>query len=326
MIKILKIFNIFFRKTKIKQFHSIDEQNLYSLNMFNKAQILFNSLKFNKAKIAMAQYRRYINYNIFEKNMNSHNNDPKISVIIVAYNTNALLIQCLDSLNNQTNQNYEVIIVDNGKNDSVLSTLKSMSVNYIRCPQNLILSEGRNIGVYFAKGEIISFLDDDAYVNSNFIETIIEAFDKYNILGFRGRVLPKTNNKNNNSVNHYDLGEYVIPSIMNAEGNSSVKKNIYQEFNGMDPLLFGHEGFEFSYRVSKKYGYYSFIYWPKTIIFHDYAVTDIKLYKKNDRHKLMNSYINKNFKQAKKYKNKMKYYILNPNSNETVKIVESLYK
>ncbi|MBN2070997.1 MAG: glycosyltransferase [Candidatus Krumholzibacteriota bacterium] len=288
--------------------------NRVACEAFNRARRLFHKGRFSEAVKTMTSYRGSIDYNLFNIEDNRKRNDrsrivPSISVIVVAYDTNRLLIECLDSLSKQDSDDYEVIVVDNGFNETVRDRLREMDILYIETPQNLYLSEGRNIGAKFARGKIITFLDDDALVAEDYIGSVKKAFESYDICGFRGRVLEKKGKMSNIALRHYDLGETPIPSIINAEGNSAFIKEIYEEYGGMEPLLFGHEGWEFSYRVSRDRGENSFIYWPKTVIYHDYADSDSKLSSKSGRHSLMNEFIKNIHPEAVEYRKRMKRFI-----------------
>ena len=290
-----------------------------AIKWFKRAIEDFNSEKFSHAEKSIAKYKRQIDYNLFEKHDNRDTQKtPKVSVIIVAYNTNELLLACLASLYKNKTSEYEVIVVDNGSNDLVKDSLTNLSLLYIKCPHNLILSEGRNVGVYFAKGKIVAFLDDDALVPENYVDTIIEAFETYEIHGFRGKVLPKTKSKNNEIANHYNLGELPFPHVCDTEGNSAFLKESYQAVKGMDPLLFGGEGLDLSYRLFQKFNLFTVIYWNKTIIYHDYAITDEKLITKTKRHKLMNGYLS--IKSGKELQD-WQYYVSIFQINENNKII-----
>jgi glycosyltransferase involved in cell wall biosynthesis len=59
----------------------------------------------------------------------------------------------------------------------------------------------------------------------------------------------------------------------------------------MNPLLFGHEGIELSYRIEKFYEFKKILYSPEIIIYHDFAYSDFKLDIKEKRHKIMMSYL-----------------------------------
>ena len=193
--------------------------------------------------------------------------------MIVTYNRKEELIQCLETVSNQDTSNYEVIIVDNGGCD--YESIKHYVNQYIKCPINFNLSEGRNIGVHFAQGKIVAFLDDDALVEPDYISSIKSAFDKYDIFGLRGRTLPKNNVDYVIGSNIYDLGNKPFPTYCNQEGNSAWLRDIYQSMGGMDPLLFGHEGSDLTYRIINKYNEPNkVIYWPETIIYHNYPTQE----------------------------------------------------
>ena len=236
-------------------------------------------------------------------------NSLKVSVIIVSYKSRADLISLIEALQKQTCQNFEIIVVDNGGNETVWRRLHTFELLHIQCPTNFILSEGRNIGVHFARGQYISFLDDDALVPEDYICSIMEGFEKFpKIVGFRGKVLEKRSHKNNLFAGHYDLGNKPIIHYCNTEGNSAFRKKAYVAEGGMNPLLFGEEGTELSARLSKTHGIKSMIYWPKTIIFHDYAITDNKMEIKEIRHERMRRYINEYLKHVAKYRKRIGNY------------------
>lgn len=295
--------------------------NQVALKHFKLAIEKFYKKKFSRAEKLMEQYSKDIDYTLFDRLDNRDIKNPLVSVIIVAYQTNQLLLNCLYSFSDQIETSFEIIVVDNGGNKQIQEELRHLNILHIKCPCNFFLSEGRNIGFYFSQGKIIAFLDDDAVVSTNYVESIIEAFSTYNICGFRGRVLTKTRNDRNIGISHYDLGDIPVPSVINTEGNSAFRKDIYNEFGGMNPLLFGHEGLEFSYRISVKYGENYTIYWPKTVIYHDYANNDEKLKNKSIRHQLMKKYVLKKFPDIKKYNKRLKNYIIDENSKKMAELL-----
>ena len=88
----------------------------------------------------------------------------------------------------------------------------------------------------------------------------------------RGRTYPLSNSDIDNYTNIYDLGDKPFPSYCNQEGNSAWLRDVYISLGGMDPLLFGHEGSDLTYRIINEYEEPNkVIYWPNTIIHHDYA-------------------------------------------------------
>ncbi|KKH47434.1 glycosyltransferase family 2 protein [Methanosarcina sp. 1.H.A.2.2] len=233
---------------------------------------------------------------------------PVLSVVIVTYNTNKdQLEQCLSSLNNQTFKEFEILLVDNNDQLDISDLVSKYTIKYIKLKRNYGVNIGRNVGINFSKGDIIVFLDDDAIPARNFVEAHFNAHNECNMLGLRGKSLPKTSSIYNHFASHYDLGEKVIPWLMDLEGNSSFKKETLIEAGGFNPELWGHEGIELSYRIISRYKDKSkLVYHPKPIIYHDYSDTFIKYAKKqlrHDRHRVMlNYYFPDLFKFASKYK------------------------
>lgn len=98
----------------------------------------------------------------------------KVSVIVPIYNVEQYLAKCIDSLLNQTLEDIEIILVDDGATDSspkICDTyaLKDNRIKVIH-KSNGGLSDARNVGLEVTKGEYIAFLDSDDWVEPNFYE------------------------------------------------------------------------------------------------------------------------------------------------------------
>jgi len=250
----------------------ISPDNREAIDLFLKARDEFESGRFATAEMYMLRYRQLMDYSklprLIDTSQTKDNID--ISVIIVTYNRNEELIKCFQCLTKQRGTGFEIIVVDNGRSNS--EQITRYADQYIDCPVNFNLSEGRNIGAHFARGRIVVFLDDDALVDSDYISSIRSAFDKYDIAGLRGRAFPKTEQSGEDEMKIYDLGEKPFPTYCNQEGNSAFSLEIYKSLGGMDPLLFGHEGSDLTYRIITATGQVNkVIYWPDTIIYHDRA-------------------------------------------------------
>jgi len=108
--------------------------------------------------------------------------NPKVSVIIPVYNGEKTLRQCLESVLNQTYNNYEVIIVDNNSTDKTKDIIqescnKKNKVRYFFESKN---SRGaaRCRGEINSQGDIILMTDSDCIVPKNWIEEMIEPIVK----------------------------------------------------------------------------------------------------------------------------------------------------
>lgn len=87
-----------------------------------------------------------------------------VSVIIPTYNRGYILDSALTSLCNQTFQDFEVVVVDDGSTDDTESIVKSydkLQIVYIKCEENRGGNHARNIGISRAEGKYFAFLDSD---------------------------------------------------------------------------------------------------------------------------------------------------------------------
>ena len=101
------------------------------------------------------------------------NKSNKISVIIPTYNRGKLIKKSIKSVLNQTYQNIEVIVVDDGSTDnteSIVKNIKDKRLRYIKLEENKGACFARNIGIKNAKGTYISFQDSDDIFYSNKLE------------------------------------------------------------------------------------------------------------------------------------------------------------
>ena len=108
---------------------------------------------------------------------------PIITIIVPVYNAEKYLERCIGSLRNQTTQNIEIIIIDDGSTDNSYSIienykLKDSRINVVHT-SNHGQGYAKNMGICASHGTYISFLDADDYYEVNTCESIVNAFNKY---------------------------------------------------------------------------------------------------------------------------------------------------
>lgn len=108
------------------------------------------------------------------------NKSPLVSVILPIYNVENYLIQCLDSLVNQSLKQIEIIAIDDGSTDNSSQILKGYAKKYpniIRAynKKNGGLSDTRNFGINKAVGKYIGFVDSDDWIHE---DMFMEMYDQ----------------------------------------------------------------------------------------------------------------------------------------------------
>ena len=103
-----------------------------------------------------------------------------ISVIISVYNVENYIEKCITSIIKQTYKNIEIIVVDDGSNDSSGDIADNMANLYdsiiVLHKQNGGLSSARNVGLKYSKGEYIMFVDGDDFIHPKMCEIMIGYF------------------------------------------------------------------------------------------------------------------------------------------------------
>ena len=135
--------------------------------MVNKI-LLINDIIFitNRLKLIIILIIIYIYFNRIS-------NNEKISIIIPTYNRGYTILESIKSVLNQTYQNIEILIIDDGSNDNtkdLILNLVDSRIKYIKLKKNKGSSFARNIGIQKASGKYISFLDSDDIYHQDKLE------------------------------------------------------------------------------------------------------------------------------------------------------------
>lgn len=171
---------------------------------------------------------------------------PLISVIVPVYNGENVIRRCLDSVLNQTYQNLEVVVVNDGSSDATPDILQSYKEQWgeklqIINIENSGQGKARSIGIQKANGSLLGFCDADDYYNLNGFEIMERSFRKQKAdilyipcirdkqyLSFRiGEILPP-----------YLPGEIIRRLIMFGFYNILVKKELLLEMGEIPPIIY----------------------------------------------------------------------------------------
>jgi GT2 family glycosyltransferase len=122
---------------------------------------------------------------------------PRVSVVICTYNGSRTIAQTLEHVAKLAYPNYEVIVVNDGSRDETPALLRRLEATVMQETDFRILdvvngglSRARNIGARAAHGEIVQYLDDDAYPDPHWLHYVAHTFNSTGYAGVGGPNLP----------------------------------------------------------------------------------------------------------------------------------------
>lgn len=146
----------------------------------------------------------------------------KVSIIIPSYNSEKYISRCIESILNQTYQNIEIIIVDDGSNDKSYEIYDNYKNNHkikIIKQENSGPSKARNNGLNHAHGKYILFIDIDDYIDNKCVERLVEHRNKYSsnvIVSLKHRIVKDDFSKIVHYNEKYEVNE-LIKQIINGK-------------------------------------------------------------------------------------------------------------
>jgi len=189
-------------------------------------------------KPALASVRRAFSEVPFARDLDW----PGISVVICTYNGSRTIRETLDHVTSLDYPNYEVIVVDDGSTDESASIAASFPVRLVRTP-NQGLSAARNTGIRESQGEIVAFIDDDAYPDPHWLRYLAYAYMTTDCAAVGGPNLPPPEDGRIAACVANAPGGpiHVLISDRDAEHipgcNCSFRKACLQAVGGFDPIF-----------------------------------------------------------------------------------------
>ena len=114
---------------------------------------------------------------------------PFISVVVCSYNGAQTIRDCFEGLLRLDYPSFEVIVVDDGSTDETSAIAREYGFQLIRT-ENRGLASARNTGLAAARGEIVAYIDDDAYPDPHWLTYLAAAFMRTDHVGVGGPNLP----------------------------------------------------------------------------------------------------------------------------------------
>ncbi len=191
--------------------------------------------------------------------MKDTSQDDLISIIIPMLNAERTLEACLQSINSIVDKNYEVILVDDGSQDSSLEIAARYPFRLLQHLQTKGAAASRNYGASQAKGDILLFLDADIIAQKDIISRVRRRFaEDDRISAMVGSYTKHTTEKGffsiyKNLEHHFAHHSFDKEFISFVTFAGAVKKSVFEELNGFNSDYEGAtvEDVEFGYRISQ---------------------------------------------------------------------------
>jgi len=199
----------------------------------------------------------------------------QISIIIVNFNTSALLLQCIESIfKSVQGVGYEIIVADNGSNEEQKSLLRnSLSpltphpspLTVIELPQNLGFGKANNAAAEVAKGEYLFLLNPDTILLNDAVSILYNYMEKHQHVGIcggnlfdcemkpthsfhrifpgflseldfaTGKVYRRVRYGKNSQFNHTSQA---LPVAMITGADLMIRRSVWDKLHGFDPVFF----------------------------------------------------------------------------------------
>jgi len=212
--------------------------------------------------------------------------DNLSSIIILNYNGENFLEDCINSIKEYTTGNYEIIVVDNASPDNSGRKIVSKypECKFILNERNVGVPEGLNIGIKNSSGEFIILMNNDVKVTKGWLEKFFNAYKIHGIGLYQPKFLkmsdPQILDGTGDMINLFGFGfardkgqidnqkHNKIEEVSYASGTCMFfPKEIISDIGYFDEKLFAyHEELDFGWRA-RLYGYKSF-YVPHITIHH----------------------------------------------------------
>jgi glycosyltransferase involved in cell wall biosynthesis len=223
---------------------------------------------------------------------------PSISIILCTLNRRDLLERCLNSLMELNYPNVEILVIDNGSTNIFMPEINyRYRTRFYRQPIQG-LSYGRNLGIHFAEGDLVAFIDDDAFPHIDWIRNAISHFENPDIGCVTGRIVPvdasgnplleqKRTFPNSEERVFFNVRNFnPIKASAGTGSNFLIRRNILEKYHfsrllGPGVPVGGAEEQLLFFQIIK--AGWAIVFEPESIVFHEYPQEESSSKKRNLR-------------------------------------------
>jgi GT2 family glycosyltransferase len=225
---------------------------------------------------------------------------PKVSIILVNWNNSGDTIECLESLEQLTYQNFEIIVVDNNSTDNSIKELENVNnIHLIQNNNNLGFAGGNNVGIELAlkgKSDYILLLNNDTVVDKEFLSVFVNkvaADINIGVIGGKiyyynypdkiwsagGGITKVTKRTFQYGENEKDKEKYNLEKEVAFLSGCCmlIKRDVFEKVGMLDEDYFMYyEDVDFCVRAKQ---FFKIMYTPEAIIWHKVSATTEKSFR-----------------------------------------------
>lgn len=256
------------------------QRQLFHLSFFEKKIISSNNTFINSMLENL--YKKYLSIKNYEKKL-KYNINELISIIMPAYNDEITISESIESIINQSYENWELIIVDDGSTDNTKHIIekyleKDKRIRYIY-QNNTGVSGARNKGIKNSLGNFIKLCDSDDILMPYGLDLLIRSipFNNEKVAIFYDDIVNYFKSSNTYEINEMsnplegnELYVQQIKGNIFPVGSVLIRKSVFNDIGYFDETLNGTDDYDMWNRIIPKYQVYKINLAPIYIqIYHD---------------------------------------------------------
>ncbi|MBS4026627.1 MAG: glycosyltransferase [Clostridia bacterium] len=209
---------------------------------------------------------------------------PKVSIVLPVYNHADMVGPCLSSLLNQTYQDFEIVLVNDGSTDGLVEALLSFTDKRIRCfhfSKNKGLPKALNQGLRLSRGKYLTWTSADNLHLPTYLEKLVEVLERESACGSVYSDYIQID-ENGNFIKNMSKGIYRLNGKVNYGPSFLYKSETANQVGFFDETLFGTEDRDYSIRMAAA----APVFWFPQVLYeyrmHDQSLTGKYIKKKLD--------------------------------------------
>jgi glycosyltransferase involved in cell wall biosynthesis len=212
--------------------------------------------------------------------------NPFVSIVIPTYNHAHFLKRALNSIQEQTYTNWEVIVVDNHSIDNtqeIIDSFTNLRIKYYKIHNNGVIAASRNKGLKESNGEWVAFLDSDDWWSPDKLEICINKitekidfiYHDLKIVGQKFSIINTLNSNKTRQVNKNPFLDMLINGNLISNSSAFVRKKLIDDVGGLneDAEMIGSEDFNLWLKIA--FNTNKFLYIPKFLGYYSFHVNGI---------------------------------------------------